>query len=61
VQGRRILVIGIRQRNGDLRLIRAKDAKSKTVREIINANVGGEVDHSHRRIGYLPVGVDAML
>src|SRR5207302_2130182 len=33
------VVIGIRQRNGDLRLIRAKDAKSKTVQEIINANV----------------------
>jgi len=38
------VVIGIRQRNGDLRLIRAKDAKSKTVRDIINANVGGEVE-----------------
>jgi transposase-like protein len=38
------VVIGIRQRNGDLRLIRAKDGKSKTVREIINANVGGEVE-----------------
>ena len=38
------VVIGIRQRNGDLRLIRAKDAKSKTVREIINANVGGGVE-----------------
>jgi len=38
------VVIGIRQRNGDLRLIRAKDAKSATVREIINANVGGEVE-----------------
>jgi len=34
------VVIGIRQRNGDLRLIRAKDAKSATVKEIINANVG---------------------
>src|SRR6266702_8188510 len=33
------IVIGIRQRNGDLRLIRAEDAKSATVREIINANV----------------------
>jgi transposase-like protein len=38
------VVIGIRQRNGDLRLIRAKDAKSKTVRGIINANVGGHVE-----------------
>jgi len=38
------VVIGIRQRNGDLRLIRAKDAKSATVREIINANIGGEVE-----------------
>jgi transposase-like protein len=32
------VVIGIRQRNGDLRMIRAKDAKSATVREIISAN-----------------------
>jgi transposase-like protein len=38
------VVIGIRQRNGDLRLIRAKDAKSATVRDIINANVGGHVE-----------------
>ena len=38
------VVIGIRQRNGDLRLIRAEDAKSETVREIINANVGGHVE-----------------
>src|SRR5437016_10907444 len=38
------VVIGIRQRNGDLRLIRAQDAKSKTVRDIINANVGSHVE-----------------
>src|SRR5216683_2160697 len=38
------VVIGIRQRNGDLRLIRARDAKSATVREIINANIGGHVE-----------------
>lgn len=38
------VVIGIRQRNGDLRLIRAKDAKSKTVQEIIKANIGGDVE-----------------
>jgi transposase-like protein len=38
------VVIGIRQRNGDLRLIRAKDAKSDTVREIIKANVGSHVE-----------------
>jgi transposase-like protein len=38
------VVIGIRQRNGDLRLIHAKDAKSATVREIINANVGSHVE-----------------
>jgi len=38
------VVIGIRQRNGDLRLIRAKDAKSETVREIINANLGSHVE-----------------
>jgi transposase-like protein len=38
------VVIGIRQRNGELRLIRAKDAKSATVKEIINANVGGHVE-----------------
>jgi transposase-like protein len=38
------VVIGIRQRNGDLRLIRAEDAKSKTVQEIIKANVGSHVE-----------------
>ena len=38
------VVIGIRQLNGDLRLIHAKDAKSATVREIINANIGGHVE-----------------
>jgi transposase-like protein len=38
------VVIGIRQRNGDLRLIHAKDAKSATVREIINANLGSHVE-----------------
>ncbi len=38
------VVVGIRQRNGDLRLIRAEDAKSETVREIINANIGGHVE-----------------
>src|SRR6266478_4620752 len=38
------VVIGIRQRNGDLRLIRSKDAKSETVREIINSNIGAHVE-----------------
>ena len=38
------VVIGIRQRNGELRLIRSQDAKSATVREIIDANVGGHVE-----------------
>jgi transposase-like protein len=38
------VVIGIRQRNGDLRLIHAEDAKSDTVREIIKANIGGSVE-----------------
>ncbi len=38
------VVIGIRQRNGDLRLIRAKDAKSATVGEIIKANLGSQVE-----------------
>lgn len=38
------VVIGIRQRNGDLRLIHAEDAKSDTVRQIINANIGGHVE-----------------
>jgi transposase-like protein len=38
------VVIGIRQRNGDLRLIRAKDAKSKTIQPIIDANVGAHVE-----------------
>jgi transposase-like protein len=38
------VIIGIRQRNGDLRMIHAKDAKGSTVRDIINANVGGHVE-----------------
>ena len=38
------VVIGIRQRNGDLRMIHAEDATSATVREIINANIGGHVE-----------------
>src|SRR5712692_9202217 len=38
------VVIGIRQRNGDLRLVHAEDARSETVREIIKANVGGHVE-----------------
>lgn len=38
------VVIGIRQRNGDLRMLRAKDATAKTVREIINANIGSHVE-----------------
>ena len=38
------VVIGIRQRNGDLRLIRAEDAKSATVQQIIKANVGSHVE-----------------
>jgi len=38
------VVIGIRQRNGDLRLIRAEDAKSTTVQQIIRANVGSHVE-----------------
>jgi transposase-like protein len=38
------VVIGIRQRNGNLRLIRAKDRKAKTVREIVKANIGGHVE-----------------
>ena len=38
------VVIGIRQGNGDPRMIRAKDAKSATVREIINANIGSHVE-----------------
>jgi transposase-like protein len=38
------IVIGIRQRNGDLRLIHAKDTKSETVRKIIDANVGSHVE-----------------
>jgi len=38
------VVIGIRQRNGDLRLIHARDAKSNTVRRIIEANLGSHVE-----------------
>jgi transposase-like protein len=38
------VVIGIRQRNGDLRLIHAADAKAITVDKIVQANVGGHVE-----------------
>src|SRR2546427_5149035 len=38
------VVIGICQRNGDLRLIHAEDARAETVREIIKANVGSHVE-----------------
>jgi len=38
------IVIGIRQRNGDLRLIHAEDLKNDTIREIIAENVGSHVD-----------------
>jgi transposase-like protein len=38
------IVIGIRHRNGDLRLIRATDTRAKTVRDIVNANIGGHVE-----------------
>ena len=38
------VVIGIRQRNGDLRMIHAADAKTETVREIMEANLGSEVE-----------------
>lgn len=37
------VVIGIRQRNGELRFIHASDAKSKTVRAIINENISEDV------------------
>jgi transposase-like protein len=38
------VVIGIRKRNGELRLIRAKDATGKTIREIIADHVGYDVE-----------------
>ena len=38
------VVIGIRQRNGDLRLIRAVDATSATIREVIKKNLGSHVE-----------------
>ncbi len=38
------VVIGIRQRNGELRFIHAKDAKAKTVREIIGDHVSEDVE-----------------
>jgi len=40
----RAVVIGIRKRNGELRLVRAKDATAATVREIIAAHVGEDVE-----------------
>ena len=38
------VVIGIRKRNGELRLVRAKDATSATIREIIAGHVGEDVE-----------------
>jgi transposase-like protein len=38
------VVIGIRKRNGDLRMIRAKDAKAATIREILGNNLSDEVE-----------------
>jgi transposase-like protein len=38
------VVIGIRKRNGDLRLIRAKDAKASTIREIIGEHISEDVE-----------------
>jgi transposase-like protein len=38
------VVIGIRKRNGELRMIRAKDATSATIREIIAEHVGHDVE-----------------
>jgi hypothetical protein len=38
------VVIGIRQRAGQLRLIHAEDAKSKTVREILGNNLSEDVE-----------------
>ncbi len=37
-------VIGIRQRNGELRFIRANDLKASTIRAIIKGNVGDDVE-----------------
>lgn len=41
---RKQVVIGIRKRNGDLRLIHAKDATAPTTREIVNDNIGQHVE-----------------
>ncbi len=41
---KRQIVIGIRQRKGDLRLIRAENLKSSTIRNIIKQNVGSHVE-----------------
>ncbi|MGA2481848.1 MAG: IS1595 family transposase [Candidatus Acidiferrales bacterium] len=38
------VVVGIRVRGGDLRLIRAKEATSKAIRKIVNENVSEDVE-----------------
>src|ERR1700690_3411312 len=38
------IVIGIRQRNGELRLVHAKDVKSGTIAQYIRENVSDDVD-----------------
>jgi transposase-like protein len=42
--GNKEIVIGIRQRGGDLRFIRAKDLKAETLYEIIHDNVSEDVE-----------------
>jgi transposase-like protein len=43
-KSKKAVVIGIRKRNGELRLVRAKDATSATIREIIAGHVGEDVE-----------------
>lgn len=43
-KSKKSVVIGIRKRNGDLRLVRAKDATSTTIREIIAEHIGENVE-----------------
>jgi transposase-like protein len=38
------VVVGIRQRQGELRFIRAKDIKASTIRDIIHQHVGDDVE-----------------
>jgi transposase-like protein len=43
-RSKKSVVVGIRKRNGELRLLRTKDATAATIREIVAAHIGEDVE-----------------